>query len=160
MTQPLSQRNMTVATALGLAGLLPFFACAAAANLEWAHRETAFLALLAYGACILSFLGAVHWGFVLSVAAPSERAASLRLVLGTAPSLIAWLALILGFTGYPSAGLAVLLAGLLATVLIEAHWTQHLLLPLAYFRLRVVLSTLVALTLAAVLIGRFLGKGI
>jgi len=48
---------------LGYAGLFPFFAAAAAALLgppPW--RGAALSALAAYGAVILSFLGAVHWG--------------------------------------------------------------------------------------------------
>ncbi len=149
---------MKFATALGLAGVLPFLGCAWGAVVVWPNQALALLALLAYGACILSFLGAVHWGFVLS--APPEAPAAkpaLRLALGTVPSLVGWVALVCGAAGQPLVGLGLVLVGLLATALTEAGWTRELLVPLGYFKLRVVLSTLVALTLAAVLAARILG---
>jgi hypothetical protein len=152
MTQPPSSRIIKIANILGAAGLLPFFLCAALAILPWGYREVALLALLAYGACILSFLGAVHWGLVLAGNAGSDEAAGLRLALGTLPSLIAWVALILGITGQKQLGIAVILAGLLATVITEAACASKQLMPIAYFRLRVALSTLVALTLTIALV--------
>lgn len=74
--------------ALGYGGLLPFALLTAALwALEPGHRlhSLALTGLLAYGAVILSFLGAVHWGFVLS--RPSARA-PLLLALGVVPSLV------------------------------------------------------------------------
>lgn len=74
--------------ALGYGGLLPFALLTAALwVLEPGHRlhSLALTGLLAYGAVILSFLGAVHWGFVLS--RPGVRA-PLLLALGVAPALV------------------------------------------------------------------------
>jgi hypothetical protein len=74
--------------ALGYGGLLPFALLTAALwVLDADHRlhALALTGLLAYGAVILSFLGAVHWGFVLS--RPSARA-PLLLALGVVPSLV------------------------------------------------------------------------
>ena len=151
-------RPMHIATLLGLFGLLPFFGCAAAALLPWAYRDLSLLGLLAYGACILSFLGAVHWGFVLAVPADSAPAAPrLRLALGTVPSLIGWVALVLGFAGFALAGIGLVLIGLIATVLTEARWMSRGMVPTAYFHLRVVLTTLVCLTLASVLTAQIMG---
>jgi hypothetical protein len=45
---------------------------------------------LAYGAIIISFLGAIHWGLTMMESSPN----SLRLVWGVIPSLVAWLSLI------------------------------------------------------------------
>ena len=80
-------------TALGYAGLLPFAACVlAVALLEGEARAFAVRALVAYGAGILSFLGAVHWGLLLR---QPDAAAPVRLAIGVLPSLTGWLALLL-----------------------------------------------------------------
>jgi hypothetical protein len=90
------------AAALGLAGVLPFAAGAIAlALLDGPAAQAAARALVAYGAVILSFLGAVHWG--LELAAPASGAAR-RLAAGVLPSLAGWIALLLE----PRAGLALL----------------------------------------------------
>lgn len=81
----------SLVTALGYGGLLPF--CALALAVCWpAGQSQAFygFALLAYGASIASFLGAIHWGLAMRDARP-QRAAYLW---GVAPSLVAWTALL------------------------------------------------------------------
>jgi hypothetical protein len=81
------------ATGLGYAGLLPFVALAAAAWLvPAAYRAQAAFALLAYGAAIASFLGAIHWG--LAMRGPLTPPPG-PLVWGVFPSLVAWVALLL-----------------------------------------------------------------
>jgi Protein of unknown function (DUF3429) len=54
------------ARGLGIGGLIPFVGLTAA--LWWARPgewPLASVALLGYGATIVSFLGAVHWGLVM-----------------------------------------------------------------------------------------------
>lgn len=68
-------------------------------------RSAAASALTAYGATIASFLGAIHWGLAMR---DPDRAPVLHYVWGVAPSLLAWLAMLLD----PRVGL-VLLAVLL-----------------------------------------------
>ena len=51
------------------------------------------MALLGYGATICSFPGAIHWG--LSMGQPTAPALS-SLIWGVMPSLLGWLALLLG----------------------------------------------------------------
>jgi hypothetical protein len=81
------------ASALGYAGLVPFAAAVLGiALLEGELRALAARALLAYGAVILSFLGAVHWGLVLATP-PAD--ATKRLLGGVLPSLAGWIALLL-----------------------------------------------------------------
>jgi len=88
-----SQSLPAGAAALGYAGLLPFAAAAlGTALLDGAARDLAARALLAYGAVILSFLGAVHWGLMLRA---GTTAAARPLVVGVLPSLAAWCALLL-----------------------------------------------------------------
>ncbi|CDS54050.1 hypothetical protein [Polaromonas sp. CG9_12] len=96
----------TTARALGLAGLLPFVAGAAALAMLQAPGLQAWAgtALVAYGALIASFLGGIHWGLAMV----GQQTVSLRLGWGVLPSLLAWIAVLLP----PSAGL-VLLAALL-----------------------------------------------
>jgi len=81
------------AARLGYAGLLPFLALAVAA---WAapvaYRAQAAFALLAYGATIASFLGAIHWG--LAMRSPLNPQPG-PFVWGVFPSLVAWVALLL-----------------------------------------------------------------
>ena len=81
------------AARLGYAGLLPFVILAVA---TWtappAYRAQAAHALLAYGATIASFLGAIHWG--LAMREPGTPSPG-PFVWGVVPSLVAWVALLL-----------------------------------------------------------------
>ena len=82
---------------LGFGGLVPFVGLAAAlwaARLgDWPFRPLISLALLAYGAVIASFLGAIHWGLVMREA-PARSMPSL--VWGVVPSLLGWVVVLLG----------------------------------------------------------------
>jgi hypothetical protein len=79
---------------LGLGGLIPFVGLAAALWLAPPQaRPLAGIALLAYGASIASFLGAIHWGLVMRDG-PEPHVASL--VWGVLPTLLAWAGLLLG----------------------------------------------------------------
>jgi len=122
---------------LGLAGLLPFLASLLLARLgPYEVRGPALLAMASYGAVILSFLGAVHWGFALS-GAPAENAARApRLAFGVLPALLAWLALLMP----PGPAFLLLGGGILATAAVETWAARHGLVPRDYLRLRWVLS--------------------
>lgn len=115
---------------LGLAGLIPFAAGALAAALGW---HWAGFALAAYGATILAFLGAVHWGLAL---AQPDQAAVERLAWGIVPSLWAWVALLLPLP----VALSVLGAGILATAGLETVAARRGLVSAGWLRLRWVLS--------------------
>lgn len=122
---------------LGLAGLLPFLATAVlswTAPGEWA--DIALFALSAYGAVILSFLGAVHWGLALRAPDAEAAATAPRLGLGVVPSLLAWGALLLP----AGPDLLVLALGILGTAGVETLAARRGLLPPDYLRLRWVLS--------------------
>ena len=80
-------------SALGYGGLVPFAAAVIGiVLLDGEMRALSARALLAYGAVILSFLGAVHWGLVL--ARPAADTAR-RLLGGVLPALAGWVALLL-----------------------------------------------------------------
>ncbi|GAB4188172.1 MAG: hypothetical protein Tsb002_14270 [Wenzhouxiangellaceae bacterium] len=105
--------NQQSANAVGYAGLLPFAACAA---LSWvqAWHELALQAGIAYGAVILSFVGAVHWGAVI-VDRPLQGR---RLWLASVPALLGWLALLLT----PLHGISLLIAAFAGWWLLERQW--------------------------------------
>jgi Protein of unknown function (DUF3429) len=76
---------------VGYAGLIPFVGLSAASVLiDATHLNSLLFCLLAYGATIISFLGAIHWGLTMRDDSPSQ----LQLIWGVIPSLAAWLSLI------------------------------------------------------------------
>jgi hypothetical protein len=165
-----------LAIVLGVAGLIPFIVCGLGAiSVDAATAARMMTALVGYGAVILSFLGGVHWGFALGGfalggvspgAAPApptgnrfgtaERA---RLVLGVVPSLIGWVALLLLMVRLEWASLLVLIAGFIATVIVEHQAARRQLIPLAsYIWLRWGLTVVVVAMLVTVLTLRMLGQ--
>ena len=98
---------------LGYAGLIPFVTLALAA---WfgplQYQPPAARALLGYGACILSFLGASYWGLNMR---DSRNATQALWVWGITPSLIAWVALLVPL----KFGLWLISAGLVACFVVD-----------------------------------------
>ena len=80
------------AQALGYGGLIPFMGLAFATWFVPEHQSIAANALLAYGATIVSFIGAIHWGLTMRDAQGQRTS---MVVWGVVPSLIAWVALLL-----------------------------------------------------------------
>jgi Protein of unknown function (DUF3429) len=78
---------------LGYAGLVPFVFLAALLWLVDAELlPFVAIALGAYAAAIVSFLGGVHWGIGFM---QGEQALRVHFIWGIAPSLLAWLALMM-----------------------------------------------------------------
>lgn len=81
---------------LGYLGLVPFAFLAFVSLLaKGALQNSLIFALLAYGATILSFLGAIHWGLALR---ESPMPPATMLAWGVIPSLWSWVALMAGST--------------------------------------------------------------
>ena len=81
-----------LAWALGAAGLLPFFGNAFFAWVVPPGEADGLLRSQAhYAASILTFLGALHWGVVLSSGRPFVPRDGLRLVWGVIPSIFCWI---------------------------------------------------------------------
>ena len=99
----LSSPPDTAAQRLAYAGLIPFVA---GALLVWAVRDDVqayvALALSAYAAVVLSFLGGIHWGFAMRQL--QTRPSTAALVWGVVPSLVAWPAAVMP----PRGGLVIL----------------------------------------------------
>ncbi len=128
---------------LGWGGAFPFVALALAA---WAAPTplhlVAELALILYGAVILSFLGAVHWGWTLrGDDSPDARA----LIWGITPSLIAWIAGLLVMVDPPAYALGLLIIGFFGAWRADRRTA----FPAWYLRLRKALTFTVILALAA-----------
>jgi hypothetical protein len=124
------------------------------APLDPAHSLVMLSALMAYGAVILGFLGAVHWGLALAVT--EAGGTSGRLFLGVLPALLGWGALLMNLSLPPEAGLGVLTAGFIAVMLAESRAGRRALLPAGYIWLRWVLSVVVVAVLSTVLVLRLL----
>jgi hypothetical protein len=133
---------------LGYGGLIPFLAFAV---LIGADRERSPLwqaSLRAYAAVILSFVGALHWGFamLLKTLTPSERAATF--IWSVTPALAAFAALVMRSV----AGDA-----LLITLFVAQYWRDRRLatsgaLPAWYLPLRLQLTTVAILCIGVGLV--------
>jgi hypothetical protein len=128
---------------LGWAGVLPFVGLV---GLKWSDVAITGLdtgvALLSYGAVILSFMAAVHWG-----RATILPHSPLPFLISVAPALAAWACLVIGGrTGV--VGLIFGFVGLLAYDLSVVHAGG---VPQWYARLRIQLTLPVVLSLALAL---------
>lgn len=143
---------------LGLAGAIPFIALAPPVSsflpLPDLLQEHAVTAQAAYGACILSFLGAPHWGLAMASysAAPGPLAGgggatvqALRYVWSVTPALLAWGALLLE----PVSRFALLLSSFAAVLGVDALWARLYLVPRWYLPLRVALTAIAMLAMGA-----------
>lgn len=94
------KRIPPLALLLGLLGLIPFIAAALA---PWffsrGQLAMAELAVIGYGAVILSFLGGVHWGLAAGGKGgpTAEASRPLQLLLSVLPALVGWAALLVVF---------------------------------------------------------------
>ena len=164
----MSRRLPPAAIGLGLAGLVPFIGLgiAALATRDEVQASRYLLALVAYAAVGLAFLGGVHWGFVLHPAAlpegmsADERRDATRLGLGVLPSLTGFAALLTPLLAVPEIGLAILIIGYLATTVTEARLRRQDLVPGSYMALRWGLSIVVLIVLVTVLALRLIGAKI
>ena len=144
-TSPGAPRDVTVwARRLGYAGLIPFVVGASAIWLlqEPSSTDLWGQAVLAYGAVILSFVGAVLWGIVISEGEAVPRPA--QLIMSVVPALLGWLSLLIG----PTLGFPVQFVAFISLHACERSglWCPEL--PSWYLRLRTQLTAVVALTSA------------
>lgn len=143
-----SQRIPAGALLLGLSGVLPFAACAAALVVldDAAWRAEAAQALAAYGAVILSFLGGVRWGAAFAL--PRAQLTP-ELVLAVIPSLLAWCALLLPGEVQPLMALAL---GIGVFGVLDVREGGRGAWPAWYPRLRLLLTVLVLACLGVALL--------
>ena len=126
---------------LGLAGLIPFLAGPPAAFAAGYPESFYFVNLqMAYGAVILSFMGAVHWGLAL---AQDDAGNFPRLGLAVLPALAGWAALMIP-TGL---GLLLLAAGFAGVFFADLRTVAAGRAPAWYPALRKLLTAVVLLCL-------------
>ncbi len=135
---------------LGYGGLLPFALTALGTLLDPTSRALWQQALLAYGALILSFVGALHWAFAMRT--EDETQTRVLYLWSVVPALAGWLALLLPLL-LPRGAVA---AAALLIIAFGAHYLQDKRLarlhpmPGWYLPLRLRLSSVACLCLAAI----------
>lgn len=140
---PESQPPRVVAW-LGYGGLVPFVGLAAA-SLMGVAPAAALQAMLAYGAVILSFVGALHWAFAMVLPQVPEARRTWMYAWSTVPALLAWPALLME----PGVGAVILVAAFAIHYLQDRRLVALASLPAWYLPLRLRLSTVATLCLLA-----------
>lgn len=121
----------------GLLGLLPFWGLALSTELSSGIDPLlALMALIMYGAIILSFVGALWWGMAVHASAQTPRAA--MFIWSVVPALIGWASIMTE----PAIGLRMLIAGLALQWVLDGLLMRKFptLMPLWVFRLRTMLT--------------------
>ena len=130
-----------IATILGYFGLLPFIGLALGLWLApKQYLPDIHYALLTYGAVILSFMGAIHWGAAFDLKSDRQK---LQLGISVIPSLIAWLAMLIP----PNYAYAVLIVAFSILCIFDSQMTKQGCMPDWYPTLRVTLTTIVVAAL-------------
>lgn len=137
--------NVTTAKILGYAGLIPFFIFSIGSWIPLPIFDDAVAILIAYAAVILSFIGAVHWGVVMS---NNDDRHSMHLLASVVPSLVGWIALLIPVTP----ALFILLFGFIIHILYDWSVHEKLVFPEWYLPMRVRLTSAVSICLAASII--------
>ena len=144
---------------LGYGGLLPFVALAAGSLAAAEYAALCRVALLLYGALILSFVGALHWAFAMSLPNLSAAKRTECFTWSVVPALLAWPAAMLMavsaqisftsiFFGYEVAA-APLIIGFVANYIQDLRLTRVAKLPAWYLPLRLRLTAVACVCLAA-----------
>lgn len=128
---------------LGYGGLIPFLLFAGLTLIEPAHQIICRGALFSYGAVILSFVGALHWGFAMVMPQLSTSQRSICFVWSVVPALIAWSTI---FFGPVLSGL-ILILGFLMQYWRDLMLSDQVTLPSWFLPLRLRLTAVACLSL-------------
>jgi hypothetical protein len=130
---------------LGYGGLIPFVALAALTCMDH-ERDLLWLGdLRAYGAVILSFVGALHWGFSMVLTDISTAQRNAMLAWSVVPCLIAFAALV----AHSAVGDMLLVSTFLFHCLLDLRIGARAALPAWYRPLRLRLSITAILCVAS-----------
>ena len=124
---------------LGYGGLLPFIALALLLPFSLEYRPLWSVALVTYGAVILSFVGALHWGFAMTVQDLSAEQRRDRFIW----ALVAWAATLLPVFG----GCLLLIVGFVAHYWQDRQLFRVISLPDWYLPMRLRLTSVASLCL-------------
>lgn len=143
-TTPTAQARMPLSVScLGYGGLMPFVVLAGLLVLDQDSSLWA-MALNAYAAVILSFVGALHWAFGMLLPGISPQRRDYCYVWSVIPALMGWVAMLIP----TSLGHSLLLVGLALAYWRDAVLANHVALPAWYPRLRARLSIVACACLA------------
>ena len=145
MNVPLPDSVRRTANRLGYAGLIPFVVLAPASLLDAHHGITWSDALFAYGAVILSFVCALHWGFAMALSGLDDARRVRTMLWSVVPSLMAWPALLL----VPMEAAVLLVTGFVLHYIQDRRLARHAELPDWYLPLRLQLTVVACLSLIA-----------
>ncbi|MBL8380968.1 MAG: DUF3429 domain-containing protein [Burkholderiales bacterium] len=146
--QHLSSRERTAPSTvvwLGYGGLAPFVALTLMLVLDPQRAPMWSDALAGYGAVILSFVGALHWGFAMTAAGLDGAQRTRAFVWSVVPALMAWPATVLPGP-YAS---AILLPGFGLHLVEDHRQAGHAILPAWYLPLRWRLTIVAGICLVA-----------
>ncbi|MFJ4349662.1 DUF3429 domain-containing protein [Pseudomonas sp. NPDC089428] len=128
-------------TVLGYGGLLPFVGVALLMCLATDYRDLLSVALVGYGAVILSFVGALHWGFAMILQGLPANERQVRLAWSVIPALIGWVSMLLPV----SWGCLVLAFGFIGHLWQDRKWVD--IVPGWYWPMRVRLTIVASVCL-------------
>ena len=140
-------RASVVVAWLGYGGLLPLVGLALAIWLDQSHISLWRDALINYSAVILSFVGALHWGFAMSQSGMTPNQRTKSFVWSVVPSLLGWVALSMT----PKYATLLLVAGFLAHFWQDKRLVQLVNLPAWYLPLRLRLTLVACISLLTTL---------
>lgn len=143
---PLAQATPAPARWLGIAGLAPFFVIVAWGLATPGDRLSLYFPLVAYGAVILTFVGALHWDVAMMLPDSSgmDNAGRWRLMgWSVVPAAIAWASLLLP----PGIDLILLFGTFWVHFAFDYAMARRYSLPAWYMQLRLVLTVGATLTL-------------
>lgn len=136
---------------LGMAGLVPFFFFALLHGLGFGvSLDATNLALIGYGAAILSFLGGAHWGAEISRQQQSPNGVVLTIAM--APPLAGWTAILVYTSGHPATAYGVLTAAFLLQLLWDMTAIRSGFFPKWYLPLRILLTAGAVLSLLSAML--------
>lgn len=145
MTTHTSEPTPFTVALLGYGGLVPFVGLSLLSWWNPSHASFWHAALYDYGAVILSFIGALHWGVAMCASDPTDALRRACYRWSVAPALIAWVALCL-----PTPLATVLLVvGYVAQYGRDRLLVRQITLPTWYLPLRLRLSSVAVLALLA-----------
>jgi hypothetical protein len=133
--------------ALGGAGALPFLLLALMVAIPGPFQGSCQFALTAYGAVILSFVGALHWAFAMTSGSLQARQRNLYYLWSVVPALLGWMALLVPLV----ISLLCLLTGFWLHYLLDRRIVTVVSLPVWYLPLRLALTFTVSLSLMVAL---------
>lgn len=136
-----------VAFWLGTGGLIPFVVLTGGLYAAGEGVGTMLLFwLTAYGAVILSFVGALHWGIALVHPAMNANDRALFMAWSVVPALAAWAAMLMR----PGTGVLLMAATYIVHYLADQQLAQRFTLPGWYLKLRGGLTAVVVVCLVLV----------